>query len=169
LLTTADMPPGFVVAEDMGDAQMSAGCPALEADPESSASAHAQVLFKMSELGPFIRERLLELSPERAQGLIATIRSAVDVCRHFTSNDKTVGTIEFSVSTLSMDTMGDATTAIRITGRPAIVNLPLFQDLVVVRHGGVVMLISHVASSSIDTDLTTSTAQRAFSKLRSRR
>jgi hypothetical protein len=169
LLTTADMPPGFVVTQDTGDAQKSGGCPPLEADVESGARTHAQVLFKADDLGPFIRERLLELSPEDAQKVVTNLRSAVDACRHFTSHDDTVGSIEFSVSMLSVDPMGDATAAIRLTGRPTIVDLALYQDIVAIRHGDVVILISHVSMSSIDVSLTRSTAEKALRKLQSRR
>jgi Zn-dependent protease with chaperone function len=164
LLTTADMPAGFLVVEEPSSGGLSGGCPPLDADPESGTIAHAQVLFKKGELGPFISERLLRFSPSDAQNLITRVQSAVDTCRHFSIHDQTVGTIEFSVSPLSMGAMGDATVAIRLTGRVSDVDVTVFQDVVAVRRGSIVILVNQTSYGSIDTDLTTSTLQKALGR-----
>lgn len=165
LLTTDDLP-GFSVADDPAAGEAPEGCAGLQFDPESGASAHAQVLFKQSDLGPFIRERLLRFPSDGAEGLVAKVRSAADTCRSFTTRDQMVGTLEFKVSTLDIGSLADATAAIRLTGRPKDFNITLFQDLVAVRLGNVVILVSNVSPGAIDTSLTRAATRKALARLR---
>lgn len=164
LLGEEDLP-GFTVSGDPAAGETPAGCAGLDFDPESGASGHAEVLLKQSELGPFIRERLLRLSPEGAEALVAKVRSAADTCRSFTTHDQMVGTLEFHVSPLDIGALADATAAIRLTGEATDFNLLLYQDLAAVRLGSVAIVISQVSPGSIDTGLTRSATEKALAKL----
>jgi hypothetical protein len=168
LLTASDLPPGFAVTNDPAGTAATTGCPPLDADVEQGARDHAQVLFKAGALGPYIRERLIQLGPGDAQHHVSAVQSAASRCATFSTHDDTVGTIEFAVSALTIDKLADATAAVRLTGHPAIADIDLYQDLVAVRRGGTLLLISQVGYASIDTDLTRSTARKAVEKLQGR-
>lgn len=168
LLTTADLPRGFAVAEDPDTGAPSEGCPPLDADVEAGASAHAEVLFAKGDLGPYLRERLLRFSLSDAQSRVTRIASAVDTCRRFISHDATVGDIEFSVTRLNVEPIGDATAAIQLAGRLPAIGIGIYQDLVVVRQGTLVIVVSQISPGSIDTELTRSTVQKAYRKAQGR-
>jgi hypothetical protein len=169
LLTEADMPAGFRIAEDPDTAAPSGGCPPLDADHETRASARAEVLFKGSDFGPYIRERLLRFSDGDAQKLVDMIKSAIDTCRSFAISDETVGSIDFSVAPLDIDSVGEAIAAVRVTGHVAAADLSIFQELVAVRQGRVVIMITQINAGSIDTGLTRSIVHKAAAKARGQR
>jgi hypothetical protein len=168
LLTASDLPPGFAVTNDPTGTDTATGCPQLDTDVEQGARDHAQVLFKAGALGPYIRERLVRLGPGEAQQRVSAIQSVAGSCATFSTHDDTIGTIEFTTSTLTIDKLGDATAAVRLTGHPTIADIVLYQDLVAVRRGGTLLLISQVSYAAIDTDLTRSTARKAVEKLQGR-
>lgn len=163
LLTPADLS-GFTTGQDSDDTASSPGCAALDSDFSAGSSASAEVLLTSSS-GVLIRERLRQLSEPDARAAVSRIRGAVAGCATFTDTGSPLGKMNVTVTALSQPAHGDETAALRLTIRPESVNLTLFENLVAVRHGGTLLLLTQVSPLAIDDGLTASATGKAYTKL----
>jgi hypothetical protein len=164
LLSTADLA-GFsrdTTNEDPGGS--TANCPALDDDFSGGASGTAEALFKKADTGPFVRERLRQLSVDAAARAVSAIAGLPRACAAFTGTTPALGTVRFTVNALAVPQFGDGAAGLRITMRPEAVSVVVYENVVVVRRGGTIILITHVDLTSIDNALTSSCASKAYQK-----
>jgi hypothetical protein len=164
LLTPADLS-GFTTGQDSGDGGSSPGCPALDSDFSAGSIASAEVLLINATSGVSIRERLRQFSESGARAVVARIREVTTSCATFTGTEPTLGKIVVTVTALSQPAHGDETTALRLTMKPESIELTFFENLVAVRHGGILLLITHGSPITIDNGLTASATGKAYTKM----
>ncbi|GIF38043.1 hypothetical protein BC793_11275 [Actinoplanes xinjiangensis] len=165
LLGSGDLP-GFQVDGGAGGDAGGGGCPALDTDFSSGASAKAEVLLfqSASTESAYIRERVRQLGESRARAALDRVRGAPGSCGTFTTTVDQLGAVTVSVNRLGVGRIGDEATALRITMRPKIASLVAVENLVLVRRGGTLIILSHTSLSAIDDALTVRAAARAYTK-----
>ena len=167
LLTTADLS-GFRLGHNVA-ANTKGGCPALDTGLDPGAVTTAEVLFEKNATGPFVRERLIVYSGGAAAAAVNAVRGSPSSCGTFVVTDPNIGRIVYKVTPLSVATFGDDTAAVRLTATPeSYPTIVSYQNLVVVRHAAMLIMIAHTAVGSIDGDLTNTAVSRAFAKVKSR-
>jgi hypothetical protein len=164
LLTPGDLA-GFVTGHDDSGGAGTSGCPALDSDFSSGSSASAEALLTKAAAGVSIRERLRQFSEAGAKAVVSRIRGAAGSCAKFTGTDPKLGRMTFTVTRLSQPAHGDDSTALRITVKPDAYDVMIFENLVAVRHGGTLLVITHVAPTTIDNGLTAAATATAYRKL----
>jgi hypothetical protein len=161
----SDLPGYSVAPPDAGGGGGSSGCPALDTDPTSGSSASAGRLFQVTKGGPYIREQLAQFSDQGAAGVLATIGSALRGCTTFVGNVPPYGTVHFTVTPFSTPNRGDGTVAMTLTMKPESYALTIYENLVMFRHGGTVISITHTAVTSIDDAMTNAAAAHAYDRV----
>ena len=159
---------GFQVDDGTGDSGDSQGsCPALDTDHSDGAGAKAEVLlYHSSSTEPvFIRERVRHLGESRARTAIRRVRDAPRSCGDFTTTVEPLGEVTVTVRPLGTPPIGDEVAAVRISLRPRTTGLVGVENLVLVRHGGALIILSHTGLSSIDDRLTGRAVARASAKI----
>lgn len=164
LLGAGDLP-GFQVdngTDDGGGGE--GGCPALDTTFSNGAKATAEVLLFRSSSSAFIRERLRQFSAETAQKAIDRVRGAPRSCGTFKTTVAALGEVTVTVGSLGMARVGDGSAAVRITMRPKIASVVAIENLVIVRRGGTLIIVTHTSLSSIEDGLTSRTVAKAYAK-----
>ncbi len=166
LLTVAEMP-GFAIdsTTDSSGANSLSGCPPLDTDFTAGATASAEVLFRKDGSSPFIRERLRQFPVPGAQAAMSRIRSASSSCHSFSGTDPTLGKVDFTVTTMATPSYGDETAALRVTMKPERYPATILENLVAIRRGGTLLMISDTDVNSIDNALTSSVVSKAYDKV----
>lgn len=145
------------------------GCSLLDSDFWSGATAEVEVLRRKSEAGPYVRERLRQLSLAEAGKAVGQVRSAVSGCKPYTVTDPNLGKIDYTFGSVEVGHYGDENASVRVIGRPQIdPRIAVYSDIVAIRHGSILIIITHTAAPSIDAGLTSSAASEAYSKLAAR-
>jgi hypothetical protein len=165
LLGTGDLS-GFEVDGGAGDDGGGGGCPALDTDFSGGAGAKADVLLFQSSSSVFVRERLRQLSASSAAAALDRVRSAPGSCSGYTTTVDPLGKVTITVARLGMATVGDGSVAVRITMRPSSQAVVAIENLIVIRRGGTLIILTHTALTSIDDALTSRAATRAYAKTR---
>jgi hypothetical protein len=164
LLGGSDLP-GFAVDNGADDGGAGGGgCPALDTDFSSGASASADVLLFRSSSSVFVRERLRQLTPANARAALSRVRGAPGKCPRYATTVSNLGEVTVTVGALGTPRAGDDTTAVRITMRPAKVSVVAIENLVVARRGGTLIVVTHTAIGSIDDGLTSTAIAKAYRK-----
>jgi hypothetical protein len=158
----SDLPGYSLAPPEVDGGGGSSGCPALDTDPTSGSSASAGRLFQVGKGGPYIREQLAQFSPQSAAGVLTTIGSALRGCTTFVGTVPPYGTVHFTVSPFSTPNRGDDTVAMKLTMKPESYDFSIFENIVMFRHGGTVISITHTAVTNIDDAMTNSAAGRAY-------
>lgn len=176
LLTPADLPAGFVAADDetadtegvmsstepdcrdLTDLMNSRGHP-------PGALVSADVSFTRSQFGPTIATGLAGFAtPGAAQKLLASVTEAMRDCGKLTETDKDGSTYDFLVAPLSVPPAGDASAAIRVAADVDDVSAQV--DLVVVRVGSTLLYVADSDFGGTDPELTRQVVTRAVAKVR---
>jgi hypothetical protein len=157
---------GFQVDGGAGDDAGGGGCPALDTDFSGGASAKAEVLLFQSAStdSAYIRERVRHLGESRAKAALDRVRGAPGSCGTFTTTVDELGAVTVTVGRLGVGRIGDEATALRITMRPRIASLVAVENLVLVRRGGTLIILTHTSLNAIDDGLTVRAATRAYTK-----
>ncbi|WP_433795682.1 hypothetical protein [Actinoplanes sp. CA-252034] len=157
---------GFQVDGGAGDDAGGGGCAALDTDFSSGASARAEVLLFQSAAddSSYIRERVRHLGESRARAAIDRVQGAPGSCGRYTTTVDQLGAVTVTVDRLGVGRIGDEATALRITMRPKIASVVAVENLVLVRRGGTLIILTHTSLSGIDDDLTVRAAVKAFTK-----
>jgi hypothetical protein len=155
---------GFGVDGSDDNAGGEGGCPALDTDFSSGASATAQVLLYKGSSATYVRERLRQLSTAAAQAALTRVRRAPSSCGPFSTTVAGLGMVDVTVTALGVSNIGDGSVAVRITMRPKSVPATAIENLVAIRRGGTLIIVTHTAISSIDDSLTISAAAKAYAK-----
>jgi hypothetical protein len=177
LLTTADLPAGFVADDDTADENgvMSATEPACRPLTDlmnsrghpAGALASADASFTRSQFGPTIATGLAGFAtPEAAQRLLASASAAMSGCTKITETDKDGSTYDYLVAQLPFPQTGDASAAIRIVAD--VDDLPAQVELVLVRVGSTLLYVADTGFGSTDADLTQQVVTRAVAKVEGR-
>ncbi|HEY3871865.1 MAG TPA: hypothetical protein VGM10_26115 [Actinocrinis sp.] len=169
LLTAAQIPGGgFTVQSTATSLPVNtvAQCPALN-ELQSSADAEADISFSSSSLGPYISETLLQYSVPAAQAQIAQFAEVANSCSD----------MQFAIEGLDIDAslavepfppFGDQTSALLLTADVLTLGgFVINGEIVGVRHGGTVIVISNVAYPP-DTSLTPEVVSRALANVTAR-
>jgi|GEM_PF-4362137 len=176
LLTPADLPAGFVAADDVtADAEgvMSSTEPDCRdlTDLMNSrghppgALVSADVSFTRSQFGPTIATGLAGFAtPGAAQKLLASVTEAMRNCSKLTETDEDGSTYDFLVAPLSVPPAGDASAAIRVAADVDDVSAQV--DLVLVRVGSTLLYVADTNFGGTDPELTQQVVARAVAKVR---
>ncbi|WP_121391859.1 hypothetical protein [Actinokineospora cianjurensis] len=139
LLVADDLPTGFKASEVPGlDDGSLAGCPLLANDPPGTTATSSAVF--VHTVGTTVSESLLHVG-DRSGEAMAAFDTLAQVCARFegTLFDTT---LEFTTTRAAPPAVGDAAVAVRIAislpGGPTLIT----QDVVVVSHGGTVIVVS---------------------------
>jgi hypothetical protein len=163
LLTPRDLPPGYT-AQSAGGAGLGGsaitGCPALVNNPDG-VSASATVGLTDAGTGSTVVESLLQMSSaaDAVRGMAGFAAMPVS-CRSFSGNVDGFN-IAFGTVRLAVSPWGDQTTAARMTGRISGTGAMIDVDVVVVRHGALLMEMLSIALTA-DTAFTKHVAQEAY-------
>jgi hypothetical protein len=142
------------------------GCAPIDTDFSGGARAKADVLLYQSAKSTFVRERLRQLSVSGARAALDRVRGAPRACAEFTTTVAALGEVTVTVDPLSAPRTADDTTAVRITMRPAVASVVAIENLVLVRRGGTLIIITHTGLSAIDDGVTSTAVARADEKTR---
>jgi hypothetical protein len=163
LLGAGDLPGFGVEGGDPGSAGGEGGCPVLDTDFSAGATGRAEVVLYRASPATYVRERMRQLSPSVAQNALARVRGAPSSCGRYTTTVADLGPVEVTVSALGVGRIGDGSVAVRITMKPKSVALTVVQNLVLVRRGGTLIILT-VLAPSIDDALTSAAAAKAYAK-----
>ncbi|MFG1603391.1 hypothetical protein [Actinoplanes sp. NPDC049265] len=139
-------------------------CPALDTDFSGGATARADVLLYNGSTTAFIRERLRQHTPGEAKAALDRIRGVPRKCARYTTSVNGLGEVAVTVRSLGAPGLGDGSAAVRIVMRPRLASIAIIENLVAVRRGGTLILLTHTAVSSIDDRLTSAAISRAVRK-----
>lgn len=165
LLTTADLPGSGYSAEPSQSGgslnSLATECPELNDGPNPEAQAAAS--FTGGNYGPDISETLLQYSTSAAEAQISLFTEVAQTCNNLTfTADKL--TFSVAITTESSPGLGDQSVELQInatlTADPSIV---IGGDLVAVRHGGTVIVITNVGLP-LETSVTPLVVSRAYTK-----
>ena len=160
LLTVEDMPSGWTIDDNVDDAIQVCNAALFDEliDPDAEAKRH----FTTGETGPFLTQHLaaLEYEDDAIDG-IDRIREAFG-CGEWT--DASSGTT-WTISETTFPDLGDETAAYHVssTGTDGV---PTNGTAVVIRDGGVILLVVHVALGELDSSVTEELTREAFDKAR---
>jgi hypothetical protein len=143
LLTTADLPGGYS-AEPPGSGltlNSLTECPELGDGPNPD--AQAAVAFTAGNQGPDVSETLLQYSVSAAKAQISLFTRVAQACNNLSF---TAAGLTFSVGIVTEHPpgLGDESVALRINAALTAYNITINGDLVAVRHGGTVIVVTNV-------------------------
>ncbi|WP_144119321.1 hypothetical protein [Catellatospora sichuanensis] len=160
LLTAADLPAGFVHFDYFEQPTSGAtGC-AGDFDPPKP---DAVTQFRRGETGPFVHTTLTRLSVADATAQMQAARRFTEQCPSYTLRDMNGTLMTIRITTGSITGLGDETVATRFTttadGYP-----PFLSDQVLVRRGGLLILLAHNAFYQLDTAVTAAAVRAAVTR-----
>ena len=149
LLAPADLP-GFselTVADPGATVEDFSNCPPLAASTDGGATATTTVTvqLKRHNTGPFIGETLTASSQAEARQAVAGMATVVEDCRTFTSTMSNGTKTSYTTGSLDVEPMGDDMVAFRLTATSDILPIPLRSDVMLIRHGAITILITHMS------------------------
>lgn len=165
LLTTADLPGGGFSADPPGSGVTLSSlgeCPELNDGPGPNAQAAAS--FTGGGDGPYISETLLQYSVSEAKAQISLFTKVAQACNNLSF---TADGLTFSVGIVTEQPpgLGDESVALRINAAPTVdPSLIISGDLVAVRHGGTVVVVTNVGLP-LEATLTPAVVSRAYAKV----
>jgi hypothetical protein len=170
LLTPAELPAIGFQAEPVTSVadggNLLSGCP-FATTGQVNPTAQAQETFSAGNSGPDISEMLLQYPVSIAKGQMAQIAETANACSIFSGNDQGV-ILRVSVTREAFESFGDETVALRVSADVIRArNLTVNSDLVAVRLGGTVILITN-GGIPLDTGLTQTLVSSAFSRAAAR-
>ncbi|MCX9191614.1 hypothetical protein C3Y87_09340 [Carbonactinospora thermoautotrophica] len=165
LLTVTDMPTGFTVdtstKSSENDDELS-GCAAMDSVKKQD-GPKAEANFTKGSFGPFVGEELALLGEEQARKSMSMLNEVLAKCRTFTSKDDNGETVTVKLNTLSFPKIGDDTYALRVTLGSG--GIAVDADVITIRRGGVLILITNAQLGSPDSQLTETVARKALAKV----
>ena len=168
LLTAADLPGGYsaqpVSESDLGGSSLS-GCPALTSNP-IGVSGQAAVNLTGPGTATSVSESLMQLTAGNAAKAMASYAAMSTSCRSFTGQVDTYP-VAFSTAPLAVTALGDQRTAVRITGYVLALHVSIYTDVVVVRHGGTLIVVIDVGLTP-ETAFTGQIASKAYANVAAR-
>jgi hypothetical protein len=141
-------------------------CPALSAG-QSGISAQVSQSFAAGQTGPDISEGLFQDTISGARQMEGAFRTAVASCGSFSIVIKGVP-FAVNATTIPFPSLGDQTAAIQVTVSQAALQFSISGDVVAIRHGGTVIVITNVSYPMLSTGLTEAVAEDAYAKVASR-
>jgi hypothetical protein len=170
LLTAGELPgSGYTAqagASAVGLGSLNA-CPALSAG-ESGVSAEATVSFTGGGgTGPFLNEGLFQDTVTGAQQMVGAFGTVASTCGNFSITDGGLS-LAVNVITVPFPQIGDQTAALQINVQILGENVTVSGDVVAIRYGGTVIVVTNVAYPDLSQRLTESVAAAAYAKVVSR-
>jgi hypothetical protein len=164
LLTADDLPSGFteVAVPDEGALGAIEGCPPLDTGNSSDVDAEAAAAF--TDGAAIISETILQMPEDGARQAMSDLAKVLSECREFRT---TIGGLDivFTPNMLDLAPMGDETVALRFIAQLAGTAVKLEEHMVAVRHGGTLLLVTHIAAGSVDRAVTESISRTAYEKV----
>lgn len=160
LLALEDMPSGWSVEppdEDDEDDDATF-CDAAPLAEEIDADATAERDFSGGEAGPFFTQLLSSMDEDEAENGMDYIRDSFDCGEWTDPEDDTV----WSLAEISFPDMGDDTAAYRLSTTAGIFTAN--GNVIIVRDGGLLLMVVHVAIGNLDSELTEELTQKALDK-----
>jgi hypothetical protein len=145
-------------------------CPALNAG-QSGITAQVNDYFVSGNAATGaetdVSEGLFQDTVTGARQMVGAFRTAVASCGSFSF---TVKGVPFAVSAalISFPSMGDQTAAVQVTVSQAAAHFSISGDVVAIRLGGTVIVITNVGYPTLSTGLTDAVASDAYAKVASR-
>ncbi|GIF23069.1 hypothetical protein BJ973_000573 [Actinoplanes tereljensis] len=164
LLGSGDLAGFRVDAGSDSDVGGEGGCAPIDTDFSAGARAKADVLLYQSAKSTFVRERIRQLSVSGARAALDRVRGAPRACAEFTTKVAVLGEVTVTVDPLSAPRTADDTTAVRITMRPTVASVVAIENLVLIRRGGTLIIITHTGLSAIDDSITSTAVAKAYEK-----
>jgi hypothetical protein len=169
LLTASQLPGGGYTVQPSSSAVGLGSlkyCPALSAG-ESGVSAQASQAFTAGSAGPDVSEGLFQDTVSGAEQMLGAFTTVPRTCGSFST---TVGTLQLaiSVAAASFPSIGDQTAAVQVNVTLAAYNATIYADVVAIRHGGTVIVITNVQYPGLDQGLTAAVATAAYNKVAAR-
>jgi len=169
LLGPGDLPDGFTAhpPADLGGDFSVSGCSLLSEDPAGMTASAAVALNRGGPLGTTLTETLMQLSTGDATAAITRYAGLSTSCHTFTAT-VSGSQITFTTTPLDFPSLGDGTVAARIVASFEGIGTVAAEDVVIVRRGGTLILLSNAGSSSVDSGLTVSSARTSLQKVAAR-
>ena len=163
LLAVEDMPSGWTIDEDSRSGDATQVCNTTPMDEVIAPDAAAERAFTGGETGPFLTQHLIALEYEDdAMNGIDRIREAFG-CGEWTDPETDT---TWTIAETAFPDLGDETTAYRLSTTGTDNDVSMDGNAVVIRDGGVILLVVHVVSGEIDSSVTEELIRTAFDKIR---
>jgi enamine deaminase RidA (YjgF/YER057c/UK114 family) len=165
LLTAAELPgTGFTAqpaASSVGLASVKY-CPALSAG-QSGVSAQASESFTAGQTGPDVSEALLQDTVNGARQMLGAFATVASTCGNFSAEVDSIK-LTITVGTVPFPAIGDQAVAVQVNVTLTGYNVVISGDVVAIRHGGTVLVVTNVEYPTLDQGLTQDLAKAAYSK-----
>jgi len=172
LLTAGQLPGGGYTVQSAA-ASVGLGslkyCPALSAG-ESGVSAQASVAFTAGQVGPDVSEGLFQDTVTGAEQMLGAFTTVADTCGSFTTEVDGLH-LAISVEPVPLPPAGDQTAAVQVNVTVTVSadeDATISGDVVAIRHGGTVIVITNVQYPQLDQGLTQEIATAAYAKVAAR-
>jgi hypothetical protein len=176
LLSASQIGPGFEQQPEgsgIGEGSMTSACPAVGLGASPSAMAIRAFVANPNTVNVVeVTEELMQFTPSQAQAQLDQFAAVANACSTFTVEVPTsLGKlqVQIGIAQEAFAGVGDQDAAIRVTADVATTqgDIPVYADIVAVRHGGTVILVVN-AALQVDTDLTSSVVNQAYDKVAAR-
>ncbi|KQX66010.1 hypothetical protein [Angustibacter sp. Root456] len=162
LVAASDLPEGFRDSggQSPGYAQQVCGVDLEPSPPVQTADAR----FSQGPLGPFVEQRVRVYDDDSAAAMMARLRRALAACDHYDlTASATAPAASIDVEPLRLPALGEESLAWRQTPRTS---LPVTTDVVLIRTGRTVVLVtSYALKQAPDGDTARVAAQAAAKRL----
>jgi len=167
LLSAADLPTGWTTEPDEESSPSDssgdyAQCPALGAATKRLARKESRDVSFSSPAGSDVGEQIVSLSEDDTKKLLADFSAGVTACKKVSTTTDDGPPLDIHLSALSFPSLADETFAFR--ERATLYGATINVDLILVRRGGLLIVITHRARGVIDTTMTEDVARRALAK-----
>ena len=160
LLTVEDMPSRWSIDEE-GSSDTTQVCNAPPLGELIDPDAEAERRFTTGETGPLLTQHLVALEYEDdAMNGIDRIREAFD-CGEWTDSETDT---TWTIAETAFPELGDETAAYRFSTTGTDNDISTNGNAIVIRDGGVILLVVHVAPGEIDASVTEEITRTAFDK-----
>lgn len=166
LLTVADLPTGWSVKPDDSATENPSDdyalCPEFAAVMKKTADLEDFAAGFTSPTGSDLGEVIMSLPQAEARTLLADLSKAVSACPKLKGRTDGDVPYDLDLAALSFPKLADETFAMRMTAE--LYGDTVTSDVVMVRRGGVLVMISQTAAGPTDTVVTEDVARRAVAK-----
>jgi hypothetical protein len=176
LLTAAQIGPGFEQQPEgsgISEGSMTNACKAVGQGANPSA-----VAIRAFDANPNtanvveVTEELLQFTPSQAEAQLDQFAAVANACPTFTVNiPSSLGNLQVQIGLAqeAFSGVGDQDAAILVTADVATAqgDIPVYADIVAVRHGGTVILVVN-AALQVNSDLTSSVVDAAYGQVAAR-
>jgi hypothetical protein len=160
LLTVEDLPTGWSPYTNSDDEDTGEGC---DAEPSLQPDVEAETTFSQGSFGPFLVESLGLYGDDRAaDDAVTEFRAMTERCQSYTTTEDDGSTTTVTFSPLSFPKLGDDTYAVHMD---VAAMFPIAANVVLVRDGDVLMIISHAGMMAVDATFTEAAVRMAHDKL----